>query len=165
MAARIGKGDVRSDAARRGRDGARRGRARECHHRDDPSRAFCVLGSTTDTFRSRELGAESLDATVALIPTRPIAVERGKRYRLAFSNIISMVEHSMHLHGHPLRTRRDRRGTDERCAQGTSVVVRPMTGQVEIDVLADNPGTFLLHCHNELQMEGGLATTLSYRSA
>ena len=38
-----------------------------------------------------------------------------------------------------------------------------MMGQAEIDVLADNPGTFLLHCHNELHMQGGFATTLTYR--
>jgi FtsP/CotA-like multicopper oxidase with cupredoxin domain len=28
----------------------------------------------------------------------PLAVERGKRYRIAFSNM-SMMEHPMHLHG------------------------------------------------------------------
>jgi FtsP/CotA-like multicopper oxidase with cupredoxin domain len=40
-----------------------------------------------------------------------------------------------------------------------------MMGRAEIDVIASNPGTFLLHCHNELHMDGGLATMFSYRSA
>jgi len=40
-----------------------------------------------------------------------------------------------------------------------------MMGQAEIDVVANNPGTFLLHCHNELHMDGGLATRFSCRSA
>ncbi len=34
--------------------------------------------------------------------TTPLAFERGKRYRIAFSNM-SMMEHPMHLHGHVLK--------------------------------------------------------------
>jgi FtsP/CotA-like multicopper oxidase with cupredoxin domain len=174
-----------------------------------------VLGSTTETFRSRGLGvvveyAEQRGEPVwhdpaALAPwqytsfgqssslpepdgrfelvlrqamgtqnrwtisgraypdTMPLAVERGKRYRLAFSNM-SMMEHPMHLHGHVFELAAID-GVPTKGVRKDVVVVRPMMGQVEIDVVADNPGTFLLHCHNELHMEGGLATTLSYRSA
>ena len=95
--------------------------------------------------------------------TMPLAIERGKRYRLAFSNM-SIIEHPMHLHGHLFELAAID-GVPTSGVRKDVVVVRPMMGQVEIDVLADNPGTFLLHCHNELHMEGGLATTLSYRSA
>lgn len=41
--------------------------------------------------------------------------------------------------------------------------MKPDDGARRDSVVADNPGTFLLHCHNDLHMEGGLATTLSYR--
>ena len=92
----------------------------------------------------------------------PILVTRGKRYRIAFSNM-SMMEHPMHLHGHVFELA----SVDGAPTSGVLkdvVVVRPMMGRAEIDVLADNPGTFLFHCHNELHMDGGLATTFSYRS-
>lgn len=90
----------------------------------------------------------------------PITVARGKRYRIAFRNM-SMMEHPMHLHGHVFELA----SVDGISASGVLkdvVVVRPMMGRVEIDVVADNPGTFLLHCHNALHMDGGMATTLSY---
>lgn len=92
----------------------------------------------------------------------PLMVERGKRYRIAFQNM-SMMEHPMHLHGHIFElTSVD--GIPTSGVRKDTVVVRPM-GRIEIDVLANNPGKFLLHCHNALHMDGGLATTLSYRQA
>ena len=94
--------------------------------------------------------------------TAPIVVEQGKRYRIAFRNMSSM-EHPMHLHGHVFELA----SIDGVATSGVLkdvVVVRPM-GRIEIDVSTYNPGDFLLHCHNELHMEGGLATTLSYRNA
>lgn len=92
--------------------------------------------------------------------TTPLEVEHGKRYRIGFRNM-SMMEHPMHLHGHIFQLA----SVDGEATSGVrkdTVVVRPM-GQVEIDLVADNPGTFLLHCHNELHMDGGLITTLAYR--
>jgi FtsP/CotA-like multicopper oxidase with cupredoxin domain len=95
--------------------------------------------------------------------TTPLAVERGKRYRIAIGNM-SLMEHPMHLHGHTFELV----SVDGVATSGIrkdTIVVRPMMGQVEIDVVADNPGTFLLHCHNVLHMDGGLMTTLAYRKA
>jgi FtsP/CotA-like multicopper oxidase with cupredoxin domain len=77
---------------------------------------------------------------------------------------MSMMEHPMHLHGHVFELA----SVDGLPTSGVLkdvVVVRPMMGRVEIEVIANDPGTFLVHCHNELRMDGGLATTLSYRSA
>ncbi len=70
----------------------------------------------------------------------------------------------MHLHGHVFELAAID-GVRTSGVRKDVVVVRPMMGQAEIDIVADNPGTFLLHCHNELHMEGGLATTLTYRRA
>jgi len=95
--------------------------------------------------------------------TTPLAVEHGKRYRIAIGNM-STMEHPMHLHGHVFELV----SVDGVATSGIrkdTIVVRPMMGQVEIDVVADNPGTFLLHCHNVLHMDGGLMTTLAYRKA
>ena len=33
---------------------------------------------------------------------------------------------------------------------------------VEVDVQADNPGQWLVHCHNVYHQEAGMATVLSY---
>jgi FtsP/CotA-like multicopper oxidase with cupredoxin domain len=34
----------------------------------------------------------------------------------------------------------------------------------EIDIAADNPGQWMLHCHNTYHLEMGMATVLSYRA-
>ena len=93
----------------------------------------------------------------------PIVVTKGKRYRIGFSNM-SMTEHPMHLHGH-LFELASVDGVPTSGVFKDVVVVRPMMGRAEVDVVADNPGTFLLHCHNELHMDGGLATRFSYRTS
>ena len=31
-----------------------------------------------------------------------------------------------------------------------------------VDVIADNPGQWMLHCHNTYHLEAGMATTLAY---
>lgn len=68
----------------------------------------------------------------------------------------------MHLHGYVFElTSID--GVPTSGVRKDTVVVRPM-GRIEIDVVAYNPGTFSLHCHNALHMDGGLATTPSYRN-
>ena len=33
---------------------------------------------------------------------------------------------------------------------------------VSVDVVADNPGQWMLHCHNTYHLEAGMATELSY---
>lgn len=94
--------------------------------------------------------------------TVPLTVERGKRYRIAFSNM-SMMEHPMHLHGHVFELA-SIDGVPTAGVRKDSIVISSMMGQAEIDLVADNPGTFLLHCHNEIHMDGGLMTTLAYRT-
>jgi len=94
--------------------------------------------------------------------TTPLTVERGKRYRIAFSNM-SMMEHPMHVHGHVFELA-SVDGVSTSGVRKDTIVVRPMMGRAEIDLVAENPGTFLIHCHNELHMDGGLMTTLAYRN-
>lgn len=95
--------------------------------------------------------------------TTPLTVERGKRYRIALRNM-SMMEHPMHVHGHVFELV-SVDGVSTSGVRKDTIVVRPMMGRAEIDLVADNPGTFLIHCHNELHMDGGLMTTLTYRNA
>ena len=86
--------------------------------------------------------------------TRPLEVAPGERLRLRLSNH-SMMFHPMHVHGHTF-------GLVEGGARKDTVIVRPMQA-LEVDLDADNPGQWALHCHNIYHAEAGMMTTLSYR--
>ncbi|KAJ3310557.1 ferroxidase fet3, partial [Blyttiomyces sp. JEL0837] len=77
-------------------------------------------------------------------------------------------DHPFHLHGHVFQII-DRNG--ERSYDPSNVTVAPFPirrdtvvvpggGYVVLRFVADNPGTWLLHCHIEWHLEAGLATTL-----
>ena len=88
--------------------------------------------------------------------TAPITVAEGERLRLRIVNQ-TMMFHPIHLHGHTFQMVGD--GT----ARKDTVNVLPMT-TAEIDVAADNPGQWMLHCHNTYHLETGMATVFSYRA-
>ena len=85
---------------------------------------------------------------------QPLQIESGERVRLVFRNETMMV-HPMHLHGHTFAL------AGERGARKDTVLVRPMQA-ASVDVVADNPGQWMLHCHNTYHLEAGMATELSY---
>jgi FtsP/CotA-like multicopper oxidase with cupredoxin domain len=83
----------------------------------------------------------------------PFTVHEGQRVRLRFTNRTTMW-HPMHLHGHtfqlgPTGPRKD-----------TALVLPGRT--VTCDVDADNPGRWLLHCHNVYHGEAGMMGLLGY---
>lgn len=86
--------------------------------------------------------------------TEPLELTPRERIRLRFQNR-SMMFHPMHLHGHTF-------GLVEGGARKDTVIVRPMES-LEVDVEADNPGQWALHCHNVYHAEAGMMTVLSYR--
>lgn len=88
--------------------------------------------------------------------TSPLTIREGERLRLKIVNT-TMMFHPIHLHGHTFQMVGD--GT----ARKDTVNVMSM-GSVEIDIEADNPGQWMLHCHNTYHLEMGMATLLSYRS-
>jgi FtsP/CotA-like multicopper oxidase with cupredoxin domain len=85
--------------------------------------------------------------------TRPLTVREGQHVRLRLVNR-SMMLHPIHLHGHTFAVH----GTGVR---KDTVLVAPMQ-TVSIDVRADNPGRWMLHCHNAFHMESGMMTRLDY---
>ena len=89
--------------------------------------------------------------------TRPLAVGEGQRVALSFRNM-SMMWHPMHLHGHTFEvlTADGRPG-----ARKDTVIVLPMQ-QVRVAFVADNPGVWMLHCHNTYHQEAGMMTSLAY---
>ncbi len=87
----------------------------------------------------------------------PIEVDEGEWLTLAITNTTSMW-HPIHLHGHtpqltdvPGGVRKD--------------TVNVLPGDtVRLTFPADNPGEWMLHCHNAYHLEAGMATVLSYRT-
>ncbi|MDO8364075.1 MAG: multicopper oxidase family protein [Actinomycetota bacterium] len=86
----------------------------------------------------------------------PVIVAEGERLRLRIVNQ-TMMFHPIHLHGHTFQL------VGDGSARKDTVNVHAMSS-VEVDIAADNPGQWMLHCHNTYHLETGMATLLSYRS-
>ncbi|MEU9592265.1 multicopper oxidase family protein [Streptomyces sp. NPDC048193] len=85
------------------------------------------------------------------------AVRAGERVRLTLVNATDMW-HPMHLHGHTFAIA----GLDGLGARKDTAVVLPHRKLV-LDFDADNPGLWMLHCHNQYHSESGMMTVLGYR--
>ncbi|MFF4759198.1 multicopper oxidase family protein [Streptomyces sp. NPDC001292] len=85
----------------------------------------------------------------------PIVVEQGQRVRLDFVNKTTMW-HPMHLHGHTYQL-----GTNGP-RKDTTIVLPKKTVSVHFD--ADNPGRWMLHCHNAYHQESGMMALVAYRA-
>ena len=86
----------------------------------------------------------------------PIAVAEDGRLRLKVVND-TMMFHPIHLHGHTFQI------VGDGSARKDTVNVLPMSSAL-FDIAADNPGQWMLHCHNTYHFETGMATVLSYRA-
>ncbi|SDQ58076.1 multicopper oxidase family protein [Thermostaphylospora chromogena] len=84
------------------------------------------------------------------------AVRTGERVRLSFVNRTTMW-HPMHLHGHTFAL------ADSGIRKDTAIVLPNTTLDVDFD--ADNPGMWMIHCHNIYHAEVGMMTTLGYLRA
>ncbi|MEH0110030.1 MULTISPECIES: multicopper oxidase family protein [unclassified Tersicoccus] len=80
-------------------------------------------------------------------------VEPGQRVQIDFVNETPMW-HPMHLHGHTFQVATSG-------ARKDTVIVRPKE-TVSIFFDADNPGQWLLHCHNAYHAQKGMMGVLSY---
>jgi FtsP/CotA-like multicopper oxidase with cupredoxin domain len=89
----------------------------------------------------------------------PIQVRRGQRYRLVFDNR-SNEAHPVHLHRHSFELV-SVEGRKTAGIEKDTVVVRPNTA-TEVDVVADNPGPTLFHCHQQMHMDYGFMKMLLY---
>ena len=83
-------------------------------------------------------------------------VREGERVRLSFVNNTAMW-HPMHLHGHTFQLVDDG-GTGPR---KDTVNVAPGES-VTVEFVANNPGQWMVHCHNLYHAEAGMQTTISY---
>lgn len=85
----------------------------------------------------------------------PVEISEGERLRVRVLNE-TMMFHPIHLHGHTFQM------ASKGSARKDTVNVEAMSS-VEFDIDGDNPGQWMLHCHNTYHLETGMATTLSYR--
>jgi multicopper oxidase len=87
----------------------------------------------------------------------PLTIEQGQKAMLTFTNR-TMMWHPMHLHGHTFQML-DAGG--HLGARKDTTIVAPMR-KVSVALVADNPGTWMLHCHNTYHQASGMMTTLDY---
>ncbi|MBD3003459.1 multicopper oxidase family protein [Streptomyces sp. 5-10] len=85
----------------------------------------------------------------------PLRVEEGQRVRLDFVNTTDMW-HPMHLHGHTYQLGSAGPRKD------TTIVLPKKKVSVVFD--ADNPGQWMLHCHNAYHGEAGMMALVAYAS-
>jgi FtsP/CotA-like multicopper oxidase with cupredoxin domain len=90
---------------------------------------------------------------------RPLTISQGQRATLTFTNR-TMMWHPMHLHGHTFQIIRPDGSLG---ARKDSTLVLPMR-TVSVALVADNPGIWMLHCHNTYHQEAGMMTSLNYVS-
>lgn len=89
-------------------------------------------------------------------PADFLPVRQGERVRLRFVND-TMMFHPMHLHGHTFQAR----WANGRGSRKDTVIVKPKE-TVTADFVADNPGQWMIHCHNAYHQGSAMMTTLSY---
>ncbi|MFJ4121393.1 multicopper oxidase family protein [[Kitasatospora] papulosa] len=82
-------------------------------------------------------------------------VKAGERVRLVFTNRTPMW-HPIHLHGHTFAMA----GTALGARKDTAAVLPGRSLTVDFD--ADNPGLWMLHCHNVYHAEAGMMSVLGY---
>jgi FtsP/CotA-like multicopper oxidase with cupredoxin domain len=87
---------------------------------------------------------------------RSFPISAGERVRLTFRNDSTMW-HPMHLHGHTFAVV----ASGMPMVRKDTVIVKP-NDTMSVDFDADNPGAWMLHCHNIYHQESGMMTTLTY---
>jgi hypothetical protein len=91
--------------------------------------------------------------------TDPILVRENHRYLLRFDNQ-SNDDHPVHLHRHSFELK----NVAGKSTAGIlkDVVVVPRRKVVDVELVANNPGTSLFHCHQQLHMDFGFMTLMKY---
>lgn len=84
-------------------------------------------------------------------------IREDERVRLTLINATDMW-HPLHLHGHTFALT----GLDAVGTRKDTAIVLPHRKLV-VDFYADNPGLWMLHCHNQYHSESGMMTILGYR--
>ena len=88
--------------------------------------------------------------------TEPLTTRQGDTGRLDIFNH-SMMPHPLHLHGHTFQI-----GPAGGTGARKDTLLLASHAQAQVDYHADNPGNWMLHCHNGYHAEAGMMTQLNY---
>lgn len=91
----------------------------------------------------------------------PLRIREGQRVRVRFTNSTKMF-HPMHLHGHFFRLLPKPGSWDDATAPLKDTVGVGPGEKVDIEFLADNPGSWFFHCHNLYHLAAGMARVVRY---
>jgi FtsP/CotA-like multicopper oxidase with cupredoxin domain len=84
-------------------------------------------------------------------------VREGQKPTLVFDNT-TMMYHPIHLHGHTFQVINPDGSLG---ARKDTVIVLPRR-KLRAVLIANNPGTWVMHCHNTYHQEAGMMTRLDY---
>ena len=80
--------------------------------------------------------------------TAPLLARTGERVRIRFGNLGAMDHHPIHLHGHRFWITETDGGVIPESARWPETTVLVPTGSTRtVELVADNPGDWPLHCH------------------
>ena len=89
--------------------------------------------------------------------TEPLHIREGERPTITFDNPTAMY-HPIHLHGHTFQVVK---ADGSPGARKDTLMVLPKQKLLAV-LVADNPGVWMLHCHNTYHQEAGMQTRLDY---
>lgn len=117
------------------------------------------------------INAEAYNPHAPFDGITPLEVRYGQRVRLALINQTPMY-HPVHLHGHSFAIRSIAANygngppiTNIKNGAIKDNLLVPPGQRIDVDFTADNPGQWLIHCHNAYHLPTGMATILSYVDA
>jgi multicopper oxidase len=90
--------------------------------------------------------------------TDPLHIRQGQRPTITFDNTNTVMYHPIHLHGHTFQLIK---ADGNPGARKDTVIVLPKQKILAV-LVADNPGLWMLHCHNTYHQEAGMQTRLDY---
>lgn len=80
--------------------------------------------------------------------TAPIVAKLGERVRLRFGNLSAMDHHPIHLHGYYFKVIATDGGDIPEAGQWPETTVLVPVGSTRtVELMADNPGDWAMHCH------------------
>ena len=92
----------------------------------------------------------------------PLMVKAGRRYRITMENRTG-DDHPVHFHRHTFELTRIGAKTTSGVLKDTVNV--PRRQSVEIDLVADDPGLTLYHCHMQLHQDFGFMGLMNYAAS
>ncbi len=95
--------------------------------------------------------------------TEPLTVKKGERVRIRMINGGTSTIHPMHLHGHQFKVVAVDGNPVPKAAQLTRNTQPIHPGETyDIEFIANNPGTWLFHCHELHHADSGMIVAVVY---